>query len=195
MNKNTENKKFKSDYYARALFNLATAENAVEQTEEELRQLKDAVLYNLELKKYLSDPSLGQDQRIKTLLEITAQDSGSAIKAFAAMIVILDLGGMIEQIYSDYVKLANQFKKQILINVISAVNLEESMLAQIKKDVDIKTGLDVRINNIVDTGIIGGIIIKIGQRVIDLSIKNKIEGMRQKLKSLELKGEYIGIEN
>jgi len=195
LNKNTENKKFKSDYYARALFNLATAENAVERAEEELGQLKDAILYNLELKKYLSDPSIRQDQRIKALLEIIEQGSSNAIKAFSAMIIILGLGELIEQVYQDYVKLTNQFKKQVMINVISAVNLEKEVLEQIKKDVDIKTGLDVRINNIVDTGIIGGIIIKIGQRVIDLSIKNKIEGMRQKLKSLELKGEYIGTEN
>jgi len=153
------------------------------------------VLYNLELKKYLSDPSIKQDERIKALLEITSQGSTGAIQAFSAMIIILGLGELLEQVYQDYVKLTNQFKKQVMINVISAVNLEEGMLAQIKKDVDVKTGLDVRINNIVDAGIIGGIIIKIGERIIDLSVKNKIEDMRQKLKSLELKGEYLGTEN
>ena len=65
----------------------------------------------------------------------------------------------------------------------------------LKKEVDLKTGLDVRIKNIIDKDIIGGIVIKIGERVIDLSVKNKIEDMRQKLKSLELKGEYFGTEN
>ncbi|MBN1299471.1 MAG: ATP synthase F1 subunit delta [Actinobacteria bacterium] len=190
-----ENKKFKTDYYAQAIFNIALAENSVEQSEEELKQLKDAVILNLDLKKYISDPSIKEGERINTLLEITGRKAGAAIKAFAAIMVILGLAEMSEQIYQDYVAITNRFKKQILINVISAIELEGSTLKAIKKDVDTKTGLDVRIKNIVDSNIIGGIVIKIGERVIDLSVKNKIEDMRQKLKSLELKGEYFGIEN
>ena len=60
---------------------------------------------------------------------------------------------------------------------------------------DVKTGMDVEIRNTVDCGIIGGVIIKIGDKVIDSSVKGKINDLKAKLESIELKGEDFGIEN
>jgi F-type H+-transporting ATPase subunit delta len=101
----------------------------------------------------------------------------------------------VEQIYKDYITITNKFKKQVSVEVISAIELENSILEGIKKEVDSKTGLDVRVRNTVDSKIIGGIIIKIGELIIDLSIKNKIEDLKSKLKALELRGEDFGFEN
>ena len=56
-------------------------------------------------------------------------------------------------------------------------------------------GLDVRVRNTVDPSIIGGLVIKIGEKVIDLSVKNKMEDIKSKLKSVELGGEGFGTED
>jgi F-type H+-transporting ATPase subunit delta len=53
----------------------------------------------------------------------------------------------------------------------------------------------VRVKNTVDKSIIGGLLIKIGERIIDLSVKNKIEDLKSKLKALEIRGEDFGFEN
>ncbi len=187
--------KFKSTYYAQALFNLARAENAVDQVEDELRQLKDEVIYNLDLKKYLSDPAVEKSDKIKAILEILGEDASRSIQSFAAMMIILNAIDFFEQTYKDFVELANQLKRQVSIEVFSVIDLDSKLLDEIKKGVDKKTGLDVRIKNVIDKNILGGLVIKIGDRVIDLSIKNKIEDLKTKLKALDLRGENFGIEN
>ena len=65
-----------------------------------------------------------------------------------------------------------------------------------KKDiVDSASGLDVRVRNTVNESIIGGLIIKIGEKVIDLSVKNKMDDIKTKLKSIELGGGGFGTED
>lgn len=186
---------FKSNYYARAVFNVARAENMVDQVEDELRQLKDEITNNLELKKNLTDPSIENYEKIKVMLEILGDDGSKAIKSFAAMMVILDAVDSFEQTYRDFVELTNQLKRQVSIEVISVIELDKEILDEIKENVDKKTGLDVRIKNVLDKNIIGGIVIKIGDKVIDLSIKDKLEDLKNKLKALDLRGEDFGTEN
>jgi F-type H+-transporting ATPase subunit delta len=190
-----ESIEFKSNYYAQAVFNVARAENMVDQVEDELRQLKDEITNNLELKKNLTDPSIENYEKIKVMLEILGDDASKAIKSFAAMMVILDAIDSFEQTYKDFVKLANQLKRQVSIEVISVIELDKEILNEIKEHVDKKTGLDVRIKNVLDKNIIGGLVIKIGDKVIDLSIKDKLEDLKNKLKALDLRGEDFGTEN
>jgi len=190
-----ESIEFKSNYYAQAVFNVARAENMVDQVEDELRQLKDEITNNLELKKNLTDPSIENYEKIKVMLEILGDDGSKAIKSFAAMMIILDAIDSFEQTYKDFVELANQLKRQVSIEVISVIELNKEILNEIKENVDKKTGLDVRIKNVLDKNIIGGIVIKIGDKVIDLSIKDKLEDLKNKLKALDLRGEDFGTEN
>lgn len=195
MGKVKESIEFKSNYYAQAVFNVARAENMVDQVEDELGQLKDEITNNLELKKNLTDPSIENYEKIKVMLEILGDDGSKAIKSFAAMMVILDAIDSFEQTYKDFVELANQLKRQVSIEVISVIKLDKKILNEIKENVDKKTGLDVRIKNVLDKDIIGGIVIKIGDKVIDLSIKDKLEDLKNKLKALDLRGEDFGTEN
>ena len=188
-------KEFKSNYYANAVFNLARAENAIDRVENELGQLKDEVIFNLDLKKYLSDTAIQSSEKIKSLLNILGEDSTRSIKTISAMIILFDALDYTEQIYKDYIELTNQYKKQVSVEVISAIELDDKLLMEIKKDVDSKTGLDVRVKNTVDKSIIGGLLIKIGERIIDLSVRNKIEDLKSKLKALEIRGEDFGFEN
>jgi F-type H+-transporting ATPase subunit delta len=195
LEKADKTKEFTSNYYASAVFNLARAENAIDRVENELGQLKDEVIFNLDLKKYLSDTAIHSSEKIKSMLNILGEDASRSIRTISAMIILFDALDYTEQIYKDYIELTNQYKKQLSVEVISAIELDEKMLMEIKKDVDSKTGLDVRVKNTIDKSIIGGLLIKIGERIIDLSIKNKIEDLKSKLKALEIRGEDFGFEN
>jgi F-type H+-transporting ATPase subunit delta len=186
---------YKSDYLAQALLNLARAENMVDRVEGELRQLKDTIIYNLDLKKYLDDPAIEKSEKIKAFLEILDDKVSDSIKAFSSMIIILESVEYIDEIYKDFVDLVNKLKQQVSIEVVSTINLNKKIITEIKKSVDSKTGLDVRIKNTVDKSIIGGLVIRIGDRVIDLSIKNKIKDLKEKLKAVELRGEEFGSNN
>ena len=121
-------KQYQSDFFASSIFNLARAESTVDTVEDELGQLKNEVLNNLELKKFLTDSSIPEPEKIKSMLDILGEDASSALKASVSTLIIMDAVENIEQIYRDYVELANQLKKQVSIEVISAVELDESTM-------------------------------------------------------------------
>lgn len=178
--------------YARAILDMGKAVNVLEI---ELKVLKDEIVSNLDLKKYLTEPSIIQSDKIKVSLSMLKDGASPAIKAAMAMIVILELVEDMEGIYSAFNELVNDFKKQAYVEVISTTELDEGTLKKIKEDVDRAFSLNARLINTVDKSIIGGLIIKVGEKVIDLSVRNKMEDIKAKLKSIELGGEGFGAED
>jgi len=185
----------KVDYYAQLILDIGIAENVFNKLEGELKQIKDAILSNIDLKKFLTDPSIDKIEKVKVIFEIFGKDASNAIKAATVMIVIMDKIELLDQIYNRFVKLLDKLKLRVFAEVASTVKLDGKMINDIKRMVEKETGLDVRIGNTIDKKIIGGIVIKIGDRVIDLSIKNKIEGLKEELKSIKLRGEEFGANN
>lgn len=169
MNKNTE----KHIDHTRAIFDIGKALNKVDLLEAELKTLKGEIVSNPDLKKYLADPSMTRLDKIKTA----------------------DIAGDIEEVNNVFMESVDYLKKQEYVEVVSVIELDEGTLKKIKEYVGRASGLDVRIRATIDESIIGGLIIKIGEKVIDLSVKNKIEDIKAKLKSVELGGEGFGTED
>ncbi len=169
MNKNME----KHIDHTRAILDIGKALNKVDLLEAELKALKSEIVSNPDLKKYLADPSITRLDKIKTA----------------------DIPRDIEGVNNTFTESVNYLKKQKYVEVVSAIELDEGTLKKIKEDVGRASGLDVRIRTTVDGSIIGGLIIKIGEKVIDLSVKNKMEDIKMKLKSVELGGEGFGTED
>jgi len=192
-------------YYARAILDIGKAEGSVDRLEAEFKTLKEAVVSDLELKKYLTDPSVEKTAKINMALKVLEEGASGSIRTVLVMMIMLDIiedieeiyniFKDIEEIYNIFTGLVSNFKKQVHVEVVSAIGLDDGTISKIKKDVDRASGLDVRIRNTVDPDIIGGLVLKIGEKIIDLSVKNKIEDIRAKLKSIELGGEEFGAEN
>ena len=187
--------KNKTDYYAACFLDIAEAENVLDGFEEEFRQLKNAVVNDLDLKKYLTDPSIETSDKIKTAFKIFSESSSNAIRAAMATMITLGIIESVESVYNKFVLLVNKMRTQILVEVVSAIRLDDKLMGEIKKSIDEKTNLDVRLKNVVDKNIIGGLLIKIGDRIIDVSVKSKIDDLKLKLHSLELGGEEFVSSN
>ena len=187
--------KNKIDYYASAFLDIAEAENVLDSFEEEFRQLKNAVVNDLDLKKYLMDPSVDTPEKIKFAFKIFGEDSTNAIRAAMATFITMDVIESIEDIYGKFVLLVNKIKTQIMVEVVSAIRLDDKIMGEIKKSIDDKTKLDVRLKNVVDKNIIGGLLIRIGDKIIDLSVKSKLNDLKTRLHSLELGGEEFVSSN
>lgn len=184
-----------AEYYARAILDIGKAEKAVDLLETEFKTLKEAVISDLDLKKYLMDPSVGKTAKINMALKVLGESASVSIRTVFAVLIMADIIEEIEEIYNIFVGFVSDFKKQVYVEVVSSIELDSGTISKIKEDVDNASGLDVRIRNTVDPDIIGGLVLKIGEKIVDLSVKNKIEDIRAKLKSIELGGEEFGAKN
>jgi F-type H+-transporting ATPase subunit delta len=195
VNSSSREIKNKTDYYASCFLDIAEAENVLEGFEEEFRQLKNAVINDISLKKYLTDPSIETPEKIRTAFKIFTENSTNAIRAAMATMITMDVIESIESIYNKFVVLVNKIKTQIMVEVVSAIKLDDKLMKEIKSSIDEKTKLDVRLKNVVDKNIIGGLLIRIGDKIIDLSVKSKINDLKTRLHSLELGGEEFVSSN
>ena len=182
-------------YYAQAILDIGKAEKAVDLLETEFKTLKETVVSDLDLKKYLTDPSVEKAQKVNMALKVLGESASVSIRTVFVMLIMADIIEEIEEIYNIFVGFVSDFKKQVYVEVISSIELDNETISKIKVDVDEASGLDVRIRNTVDPDIIGGLVLKIGEKIVDLSVKSKIEDIRAKLKSIELGGEEFGAKN
>ncbi len=182
-------------HYARAILDIGKAEKSVDLLESEFKTLQEAIVSDLDLKKYLTDPSVEKTAKINMGLKILEKDSSVSIRTVLVMIITADIVEDIEKIYNIFTGFVSDFKKQVYVEVVSAIELDGDTISKIKEDVDRASGLEVRIRNTVDPDIIGGLVLKIGEKIVDLSVKNKMKDIRAKLKSIELGGGEFGAEN
>lgn len=182
-------------FYARSILEMVRPKVDVIKAEEDFGDLVTLVNKNLELKKFLQDPTMTFQERLASVLKIFADIKDPSSVAIITVLTIFDKLDDIEDIYQEFRGLVDALKKQVFVEVLSAIELDKKMLDEIKESVDKRTDLDVRIRNTVDASVVGGIVIKIGDRVIDLSLRGKIEDLRRQLKSIELRGEEFGSSN
>lgn len=182
-------------FYAQSILDMALAENAADSLEQEFKILKEEIISNLDLKNFLSDPSIEKSERIKAAFMMLEGDYSKITNAILAMVIIIDVVKEIDRIYKAYTRLVSNFKKQLYVEVVSAIELNDETLARVKENVDRITGQDARIRNTINPEMLGGLMIKIGGKIIDLSVRGKLNDMRSKLKSIELRGEEFGTEN
>lgn len=183
-----EEKEFKKkiNHYASSFFDIAMAEGELEIFEKEFDGIINELSINLKLKNFFKNPEIEACEKIKLMFSSLEKNSSNSIRPILSLIIIMDLIDYLGAIKEEFVKLLNIYKNQLPVEVVSAVRINEKLILKIKAEIDKKTGLDSRISNTIDDRLIGGIIIKINDRVIDLSIKNKIEKLKSNLKSIEV---------
>ena len=133
-----------AEYYARAILDIGKAEKAVDLLEAEFKTLKEAVISDLDLKKYLTDPSVGKTTKINMALKVLGEDASVSIRAVFTVLIMADIVEEIDGIYNIFVGFVSDFKKQVYVEVISSIELDSGTISKIKEDVDNASGLDVR---------------------------------------------------
>lgn len=186
--KTFEEKEFKKKIsrYAKSFFDIALAEDELGIFEKEFDSVINELSANLKLKSFLINPKIEAYEKIKYMLSALDKNSSRSIRSLMSLIITMNLTDYLRLIKEEFVKLVDNYKNQLRVEVTSAVMIDKELLLKIKEEIDKKTGLDSRISNVIDASLIGGILIKINDKVIDLSIKNKIEKLRSDLKSIEV---------
>lgn len=169
--------------YALALFQLANEHQLLDQMEEELRVVKDVVNHNSELKAVLKSPKLSIVKKKEIL-----NDAFSSVNTYVLNTLLILIERHREDQISDvaehFIHLANVERgiaeaKVYSIRPLTAVESEAlsvSFAAKVGKR-------SLRIENIVDLNMLGGIKLRIGNRIFDGSLRGKLERLERQLLS------------
>ena len=173
--------------YGDALFELAMEKGNIDTYFSQCKDILQAILDNEELLKLLSHPKITKEEKIQVIESVFAGRVDDDITGFFVLIVKKDRQTELLQILEYFIDRVKEFKKIGVAYVTTAVAISEATKKSIEDKLKATTDyVTFEMNYQVDKSIIGGMIIRIGDRVVDSSIKSKLESMAEGLYSVHL---------
>lgn len=170
--------------YGNALFELAVEENKVDSLYEEAQLLTELLKENEELVKLLDHPQIDKDEKKKIIETTFGGRVSDEITGLMVMVVEKGHISSIADIFNYFIKRVKKYKNIGVADVISAVALSDSQRDAVEKRLIETTAYDsMEVNYSVDKSLIGGLVIRIEDRVVDSSIKTQLEALSKKLAS------------
>lgn len=168
--------------YAEALFEAGKDKGKLDSLQSQLAQFADAVDGNRDLQVFLFSPYLSSQEK-KAGLERAISGAEPELTNFLELLI--EKGRMPEvfRIRRELDQLWKQENKRIDVTVTSAVELDEAVVRKIGTEVERQTGEQVELSSRVDDSILGGIVLQVGNMVLDASIRSRLEKLRKSVAS------------
>jgi F-type H+-transporting ATPase subunit delta len=170
--------------YAKALVQLASEEGALDKFQGELAKVEALFSASPELGSLLSNPAHGIEAKLDTLKELADRLSLSGtIRNFLLLLQERNRMSCLPAIFSCYNVFADELSGVVRPVVTSALPLDEARVAEIKGALEKSTGKKIVLKVELDPSLIGGVVTKIGDKVLDGSVKTqltRIEDILQK---------------
>jgi F-type H+-transporting ATPase subunit delta len=168
--------------YAEALFNVVRAEGELDRVEDELYRFGKLLESNHELKQALSDQSLDRAQRSKVLEELLSDKVSPHTLGLLTFIVGQGRARQLPQILEEVSELAAEARNSVVAEVRSAVPLDNDQRKKLANALSKATGKNVEVKVLVDPTVVGGVVAKVGDTVIDGTIRHRLEQLREQVR-------------
>ena len=165
--------------YAKALFQLAAKQETLDQSYNDMVLLDSVCAESKELSLLLKSPIVKTDKKLKILEEIFGSKINKVTMSFINIITTKKRESLLALIASSFIALYKAHNKIETATVISATPLEESLRVEVINFIKKHGDNDVELTEKVDPTIIGGSIIRMGDKQLDTSVSKAISELRQ----------------
>ena len=173
--------------YGEALFDLALENKSLDEIEEEIKAVKVVFKENMELIKLLNHPKITKEEKVAFIETIFKGRVSDDVTGFLVIIIKKGRYDEISEIFDYFLAKVREHKKIGVAYVTSAIELSEQEKEKIKNKLLATTKyVQFEMNYKVDASILGGLIIRIGDRVVDSSLKSKLNTLSKKLFKIQL---------
>jgi F-type H+-transporting ATPase subunit delta len=167
--------------YARALVDVARAEGLLVDAEDDLFRFARVFEGSDDLRKALTDPAVPPARRMAVVEDLMGAKTLQLSASLAALIVGAGRASDLPAIVDRFVALAAEERSRELAEVRSAVALTDEQVARLADALSQATGKQVEVKVIVDDRVMGGIVARIGDVVIDGTVRHRIEQLKERL--------------
>lgn len=172
--------------YSKALFAVGKEQDAFEQYGEVLQGLKSLFDSKPEVVDALTNPLYPMETKEKVMVALAESMGVDKIMSnFLNLLVQKKRAEILPEIAEEFQIMVNEEKNIVHGSVVSAVELNSDLQAKIQATLEKLTGKKVELSTSVDPTIIGGIIAKVGDLVLDGSIKAQLAGLNDSIKGRE----------
>jgi F-type H+-transporting ATPase subunit delta len=169
--------------YATALFELARDAKAVDATKADLDKFDALVTESTDLARLVRSPVFSADTQMKALSAILTKAGISGLAAQLLKVLTANRRLFaVRDVTRAFRALVAKFKGEIAADVTVAEKLSDKNLDALKSALKTVTGKDVDLNVKVDPAIIGGLVVKLGSRMVDSSLRTKLNSIKHAMK-------------
>jgi len=169
-----------AEVYARALFEAAKDRDVLDPIHEQLGQFADALDQNRELAQFFFSPYFSVEEK-KEALHRAVEGAEPTFMNFLEALLERHRMPVIFRIRSRFEQLWEEEHKLLPVEVTSAVPLDERTVNSIGDTIGKQLGRTIELSSSVDPEILGGVVLRVGNFVLDASIRNRLEKLRQQV--------------
>jgi F-type H+-transporting ATPase subunit delta len=167
--------------YAQAFFGIAKAERKVEAVEDDLFRFSRAFEANDELRMALSDRAMPAERRVAVIEELMAGTAIPTSVGLVAMVVAGDRAADLPPIVDRFLELSAAERQRDVAEVRSAVPLDDQLRERLARALGEAVGKEVEVKVVVDPAVLGGVVARIGDTVIDGTIRRRLEELKERI--------------
>ena len=176
-----------SKTYGEALFELAVEEQKLDMLFEEAKAVRDILRENTDFGKLLNHPKIPREDKIKVAEEVFKGRVSGELTGFLVLIIEKDRSKELDTILTYFIDRVKEEKHIGVAFVTTAVELDKAAKLRVKQRLLETTNYkEMEMHYTVDASIIGGMVIRIGDRVIDSSITTKLNELKKQLLKIQL---------
>lgn len=175
--------------YARVLFDLATAADAVDAADEGIRAAAGAIRGHIDLRTALLDTGMTAGKKRDILRDIFGEEVTPEVLSVVTLAVDRGHTDMLGEVARIFGEIAESERGIVVAEITTAVPLDDSMRSSVSEKLVASLGRPVSLRERVDASIVGGVIIKVGGRVLDGSLSSQLDAMRVNLSTTPQGGE------
>lgn len=171
----------RSRAYATALYAVANAEGQLSSVGDELFAVARAVDGNDQLRDALGDPHLPAERRQQIIEDLLGSRASDVTIGLASMVVAAGRGRELPAIVDALLELSATQEGRQVAEIRSAVDLTEDQRSRLAAALEEATGQDVDVRVVVDPTVVGGLVARVGDQVIDGSVRHRLAQLRESL--------------
>ena len=166
--------------YGRSLFEAAQDQDKLDGIREQLGQFADALAEDRELQIFFFSPYFATQEKVDGLHR--AVDGAEPIfMNFLELLLENHRMPVLFRIRREYERLWEVFNKRLPVAVTSAVELDEATIKHIGDRIAEQTGRKIDLSSTVEPDILGGIVVRVGNQILDASIRNRLDSLRKQV--------------
>jgi F-type H+-transporting ATPase subunit delta len=169
-----------AEVYARALFEVAQERDVLDDVREQLGQFADAMHENRDLRVFFFSPYFSTEEKERGL-DRTVTGADPAFENFLQALIERHRMPAIFRIRTQFDVLWDEENKLLAVQVTSAVPLEESVVSDLGARIGEQVDRKIELTSTVDPEILGGIVLRVGNLILDASIRNRLNQLRKQV--------------
>ena len=167
--------------YAVALLNHAKKAGTVDAITADMKSLADAIAQSGQLAAFLNHPLIAGEKK-KALVDKAFGGMVSAtVVDFVKLLIDKRRIDALQLVIAEFVALVREYKNIAAAEVVTAVPLTDAQCKALEAALEKRTGKDIEIHAIVDASVMGGVSVRIGDTILDGTVRSQLERLREQL--------------